>query len=174
MNRADVRLQLRRQLRRATLAAASVAGAAFGFLPSTAIGATSAPISIDVVYQARPTPDAPCGGFRVTGAGIASGPPVGTAAWSDHECASLLARPGKVTITGEFVMATAGGDQLSGSYVAVADPPEADGTIRPRGTFTVTGGTGRFSGSTGGGEISAVANVLRPEAVAHLEGSLID
>ena len=138
--------------------------------PATVSAEGDAVVSIHATYDANPTPDAGCGGMRVVGRGTATGVPVGHALWSDEECASLLATPGKITIAGILVVTAASGDRLEASYSATADLPEPDGTIRPAGTFQIIGGTGRFSNATGSGTINATANMFHPQAVADMNG----
>ena len=51
---------------------------------------------------------------------------------------------------GEYVLTTVSGDTIFGSYSAQLIPA-AGNTFSIQGQFTITGGTGRFSGATGGG-----------------------
>ena len=53
------------------------------------------------------------------------------------------------TVTGTAVFTAANGDQLFTTILGTATFPDANGIVTFRGTDTVTGGTGRFSGATG-------------------------
>ncbi len=134
------------------------------------VDASASDMSIDVVYDAYPTPDPACRGFRVHGDGVARGAPVGVATWRDDECASFVTEPGRVTVRGCLRMANESG-VLVASYQASSPLPDLGGFLYFSGSFTITAGQGRFASATGGGEITATANVNRPAARAHLEGS---
>ncbi len=65
----------------------------------------------------------------------------------------LFPGDGSVTIT------AANGDKLTFDYEGLLDPITGEGT----GTFTFTGGTGRFAGATGGGTFDASIDLSLPD-----------
>ena len=64
------------------------------------------------------------------------------------------------------------GSQLFLTFAVTSGPPDANGLIYPTGTFTIAGGTGRFEGSTGGGNLNSVANVFTGAASDTLDGTI--
>ena len=64
------------------------------------------------------------------------------------------------------------GSQLFLTFAVTSRPPDANGLIYPTGTFTIAGGTGRFEGSTGGGNLNSVANVFTGAASDTLDGTI--
>lgn len=119
-------------------------------------------------YDAVATPDAACGGLRVVASGSALGTEIGRGEWNDVECAAFAADG--IDITGALTLTAANGDRLFVSYSATTPPPDASGAIHPAGTFTITGGTGRFTDASGGGVLAANANVASPATTATLVG----
>lgn len=57
--------------------------------------------------------------------------------------------------TGSVTLTAANGDELRFDYVGRLDPATGRGT----GTFTLTGGTGRFAGATGSGSFAALLDL---------------
>lgn len=152
-------------------------GVAATFLLVAAAPATAADqgagaaFQIQASYNAVPTPDAACGGLRVVASGSAIGTDIGTGAWNDTECAAFSADG--IVIDGNLVLTAADGAQLFVTYHAVTAFPDATGAIHPAGTFTITGGTGRFASATGGGTLAADANVAGPATTATLAGTIV-
>lgn len=139
---------------------------------SASADTTALPFVVHASYDATPTPDAACGGLRVVASGAAIGNEIGAAQWNDTECASLVAQPGSIVITGTLTLTAANGDELFIDYTATTPLPDATGAIHPAGTFTIVGGTGRFAGATGGGTLTADANVTSPATTATLVGTI--
>jgi hypothetical protein len=85
---------------------------------------------------------------------------------------SHCAAPPSLAFTnGEFTLTAANGDQLFGTYEGdflPLEPPLA----AIDGAFTVTGGTGRFEGATGGGDASGVQNLATGVATVALDGTI--
>ena len=73
-----------------------------------------------------------------------------------HEV-NVAANP--ISATGTFVFIAANGDQVSGTFTGLVDsgvPP----VIHVTETATITGGTGRFAGATGGFTFSRSVNLV--------------
>jgi hypothetical protein len=60
--------------------------------------------------------------------------------------------------SGSVTIIAANGDRVTFDYVGILDPTTGEGT----GTFTFTGGTGRFAGVTGGGTFDAHIDLSVP------------
>lgn len=90
----------------------------------------------------------------VTASGTALGTHVGTALWSDSETLDPCSQAPNVHVVGDGVLTAASGDELVIHYDMTTPFPDANLQIHPRGTFTITGGTGRFAGASGGGLIA--------------------
>ena len=99
-------------------------------------------------------------------AGSAQGTDIGRASWAGTECVAALD-------TGQTVVTAADGAQLQLSWVsAVLSYDPVTGLVHAVGSFTVDGGTGRFAGSTGGGTITANANILTLTTLLDLDGTI--
>jgi hypothetical protein len=85
---------------------------------------------------------------------------------------SHCAAPPSLAFTdGEFTFTAANGDQIRGIYFGEfvpLDPP----LFTVDGHFTVTGGTGRFAGATGGGDASGVQNLATGDVTVSLVGTI--
>jgi hypothetical protein len=66
--------------------------------------------------------------------------------------------PGVFPGYGSVTITAANGDKVMFDYVGVLDALTGEGV----GTFTFTGGTGRFAGATGGGTFDAQIDVSKP------------
>lgn len=73
---------------------------------------------------------------------------LGEFAWRDVETVDFCAIPGGVAVVGEFVMAAANGDELTGEFTTTGTF-QPNGDLLIAGTYLFTGGTGRFVGATG-------------------------
>ena len=83
---------------------------------------------------------------------------LGRFTWASVETVDFCAIPNGVAVIGEtFTMTAANGDRLFGKYKTVGKLNDAKDTLIIRGTFEITGGTGRFAGATGGGDLYATA-----------------
>jgi hypothetical protein len=146
-------------------------GAAWVGSASAADGGAGAAFRVRAAYDAVATPDPACGGLRVVAAGSATGTELGAGAWHDTECAAFTATG--IQIDGALTLTAANGDELFVSYSATSGFPDpSTGAIHPQGTFTITGGTGRFAAATGGGTLAADANVADPATTATLVGTI--
>jgi len=136
-----------------------------------AVSSLTQALHIQAAYDVSPSVDLACGGLRAKGVGTADGTPIGPSTWADNECASLVARLGKVVINGNLVIAGTHGT-LNIAYTATAPLPITL-TIHPSGTFTITSGTGDFAGATGYGTVTAKGSLIPPgPATAQLSGSI--
>lgn len=151
-----------------SFAVAAVA-AALAFAVAAPAGAGTAAFKISASYDAIPTfTDT---GASVVAAGSAIGTDIGAGQWNDTEFAAFT--PDGFDITGNLTLTAANGDELFISYHATTPYPDpATGAFNPAGTFTITGGTGRFANATGGGTLSAHANAGTPATTATLDGTI--
>jgi hypothetical protein len=119
------------------------------------------------------TPDAACGGLHIvaTASGWATHLGARTMASFD-ECANFVEEPGRVHVYGTVVLTSHRGDELHLTVDKVGNAPDAAGNVHVAGPFTVTGGTGRFAGATGGGTTTTDTNVASNVATADLTGTL--
>ena len=69
-------------------------------------------------------------------------------------------------MSGQLVVTAANGDQVTLSGESTVQADFTGGTLTITGTFTITGGTGRFASATGGGTVTGGASLLPPFAVA--------
>lgn len=77
--------------------------------------------------------------------------------------ATLQATEGRFTFTG------ADGSQVTGTYELQGTPLSAT-VLSLEGTFTITGGTRRFAGATGGGQVTGTVDFATNELVLHFDG----
>jgi hypothetical protein len=75
--------------------------------------------------------------------------------WESEEFADFCATPGGVAVLGSFVMTAANGDELYGVYTTLGEF-DAAGNLIIHGTYEFDGGTGRFAGASGSGDIDAL------------------
>jgi hypothetical protein len=85
----------------------------------------------------------------ISGGGYATH--LGATTDQQSHCQNVL--NGQVT-DGQYTFTSANGDTISGTYSAQLIPSGASSIIQ--GQFTITGGTGRFSGASGGGAASGI------------------
>ena len=158
-----------------------------GVLTSALVGITTTParatttsLEMYARYQATMTPDPSCTMLLVDSKGHVSGTPAdGT--WTDHECVNEVAHPGVLTIDGNATIDEGNENKMFIRYHATASiVPSLPARLRPSGTFTVTGGTGRYARAIGGGSVTADvwllgSKVLKPvtvPAMADLRGTI--
>ena len=85
---------------------------------------------------------------------------------------SHCADPSSLAFTdGIFTLTAANGDQIRGTYFGEFVPLDAP-LFNIDGHFTITGGTGRFAGSTGGGDASGVQNLATGDVKVSLVGTI--
>lgn len=139
-------------------------------LPSAAL---AGPLDLQLDYKAGAAPDLNCKGLKANGNGTVTGNvfPAG-AAWHDDECLDILTQLGTFGISGTGTATAANGDGLSFTYRATSPLPDLSLSLRPTGTFTVTGGTGAFAGATGGGTLTATVTLLTQRVTGRVAGTL--
>ena len=81
---------------------------------------------------------------------------LGPFTWESVEHVDFCTIPGGVEVSGRFTMTAADGDQLFGKYTTIGLFDEA-GNLRIHGKYHFKGGTGRFAGATGKGDLDALA-----------------
>lgn len=87
---------------------------------------------------------------------------------TDSEASGVVTHLGRTTMTsqhctpagaaiegGEMTLVAANGDMVYLEYTGTAPPPGPDGVIVVAVDFDIVGGTGRFDGATGGGQMTA-------------------
>jgi hypothetical protein len=85
---------------------------------------------------------------------------------------SHCAAPPSLAFTdGVFAFAAANGDQIRGTYLGEFVPLSPP-LFTIDGHFTITGGTGRFAGTTGGGEASGVQDLATGDVTVSLVGTI--
>lgn len=85
---------------------------------------------------------------------------------------SHCADPSSLAFTdGIFTFTAANGDQIRGTYFGEF-VPLAPPLFNIDGHFTITGGTGRFARSTGGGDASGVQNLATGDVTVSLVGTI--
>jgi len=72
---------------------------------------------------------------------------------------------------GRFTMAGADGSQIEGTYT-LQGTPLSPTVISLEGPFTITGGTGRFAGARGGGQITGTIDLATNQLVLSFDGSV--
>jgi hypothetical protein len=83
---------------------------------------------------------------------VGTGTHLGRYSYASEECADL----GAATFAGAFTITAANGDTLVGTYAGTFTV-DAAGTIHYEQTNTVTGGSGRFAGTSGSFQVSGLA-----------------
>jgi hypothetical protein len=137
----------------------AVFGAAAAVASAVALPVLAADHGAGARFSATASFNATFGGgpvcaLQVTASGTAQGTHVGTSLWTDSETLDPCSLFPNVHVVGDGVLTAANGATLLIHYDMVTPFPDATNQIHPRGTFTITGGTGRFDGATGGGNIA--------------------
>jgi hypothetical protein len=87
-------------------------------------------------------------------AGIGAASHLGKVSSTSNDCVNMTG-PGLFSFSSKNIVVTAAnGDQLFGTYDGTVDATSGIGVIT--GSFTITGGTGRFSNATGGGSLQGL------------------
>ncbi|MGZ4380265.1 MAG: hypothetical protein ACXVZ3_02420 [Gaiellaceae bacterium] len=152
------------------VAAAAVVAVAGAILVTPASGGGAVPFHATFQFTAAPAADsAPCADselrFDVVGSGVATH--LGRFETVQYHCtplSDLTAFAGKYTFSG------ANGDTIYGTYAGHFVPIPGSPEFRPDAHFTIDGGTGRFTGATGGGPVTGHA--LPSGGVVILDGTI--
>jgi hypothetical protein len=128
------------------------------------------PLRFSGTVSEAPVPDAACRGLRNTPAGSVSGEPLGDAKWQSEHCVDVTEEPGVLVIRdGELTLTSALGT-VTATYRGHGSLPSTAGHIYVAGDFTITGGSGRFQGATGGGLLKVVADPIPGVAAVDFAG----
>ena len=73
--------------------------------------------------------------------------------------------------TGTFEFVAANGDTVFGTLTGQSSPPDA-GVLTIEEAFTITGGTGRFAGATGGFTGTRLKNLATDDTIGVFEGTI--
>ena len=74
--------------------------------------------------------------------------------------------------TGRGVITTANGDQVFGTFTWLGLPTPTSGLLAIAGTFTITGGTGKYEGATGEGFYVGTGYIPTNEITTQIEGTI--
>ena len=130
------------------------------------------PIRMSGSITASDSPDLGCSGFRGTNSGVLTGPPFGRATWTDHHCGDALAEPGVITVRdANFTLVSRAGS-ISGTLDGRGILADGGGQFFASGHFTVTSGTGRYAGATGGGLVQDAGPAVGGSDRFEISGSL--
>ena len=139
--------------------------------PDGALAAAAPARPFRLTAEGHANPDFSLGPCNVVntelGTGVAQH--LGRVTWQATEVADFCvdpANPGLAAVSGQLVVTAANGDQLTASGQSTVHADFAKDTLTITGTFTITGGTGRFAGATGGGTVTGGGSLLPPFAVA--------
>jgi hypothetical protein len=125
-------------------------------------------VTFNATSTAADVPRCPVLTVEVHGTGHATH--LGRLTVDQSNCAAPLGTTFAIT-DGEFTLTAANGDQVVGAYFGEL-VPLAPPLFSIDGAFTITGGTGRFTGATGGGDVSGVQNFATGEATISLVGTV--
>jgi hypothetical protein len=157
-----------------TASVAAVVTAVVLACPVQAAAGESRPFGAVLDGHANPVPDPgdPCL-LANTEAGTGRAVHMGAIVWASAETVNFCTNPEGADIQGQFVMTAANGDQVFIDYVTLAHPDFNAGVITFSGTWTITGGTGRFADATGDGTLSGEGSLLPPfDVIASFVGSI--
>lgn len=124
---------------------------------------SSRPFSVTISGNANPVPD-PSNPCILLNTETATGTALhlGASEWASTEVVDFCSIPPAAEIAGEFVVSAANGDRIFGRYQTVGQVDFAASLITVIGRYQITGGSGRFEGATGEGEITATGSLAPP------------
>jgi hypothetical protein len=138
-----------------------------------ATAATPVPFRAELMLDGSFVPTADPGVCASTGLGTGRATHLGKVTASTAELVKFTASSGSVTIRGgEMVMVAANGDELYWHYSGAGPLPDANGVVSFEGTFTITGGTGRYLDATGGGTFQGQGSAATGDATVHDRGTV--
>ena len=94
---------------------------------------------------------------------------MGKVTWSSTEVANFCvdpSDPATALVTGTMIVTAANGDLVTQSYTTTVNADFGAGTLTATGNYVVTGGTGRFTGATGGGTVDVTGSLAPPFGVS--------
>jgi hypothetical protein len=74
---------------------------------------------------------------------------------------------------GTFELTAANGDKLTADFIGQATPTETPNVFSIVEVATITGGTGRFAGATGGFTVERMVDLTSPIATGSFEGTIV-
>jgi hypothetical protein len=120
----------------------------------------------------QPVPGNPCL-LSNTEAGTGHALHLGRLRWASEEIVDLCVAPPQGVVTGNLTLTSASGDVIHGTYTTRVNLDFEAGTVSALGTYELTGGTGRFTGIHGSGEIRASGSLAPPfEVTGFLVGTI--
>jgi hypothetical protein len=132
----------------------------------------SRPFSAVIQGNANPVPTEPCILVN-TEAGTGTALHAGQVVWTSVEVVNLCSNREGADISGRLVLTAANGDQILGVYQTLAQLDFSANRVTAAGRYRIAGGTGRFAGATGEGDINAVGSLLPPfEVTGTLAGNI--
>ena len=142
--------------------------------PAAAEAASEPPFRAEFTGQAMFTPTSTPGVFVNTFAGEGLASHLGRVEVSVTEIIDLTSPSGAVVQRdGRMTMNAANGDALRWSYSGAGTSPDAGGDLTFSGTYTVTGGTGRFADASGRGTYTGAGNVVTGKASVSYTGTVL-
>jgi len=106
---------------------------------------------------------------RTTGSGTSSH--LGTVGLASSDCIT----PGATSFTftgGKLVLKAANGDMLTADYSGLLLPTANAASFAMAGSYRVTGGSGRFDGATGAGQLQGSIDIVSGDAAYSAAGTL--
>ena len=76
------------------------------------------------------------------------------------------------TATGSYLFVAANGDTLTGAFTGYSAPTDDPNVLAIEETVTITGGTGRFAGATGGFTCERLYDTVAGTTVGSFEGTI--
>jgi hypothetical protein len=95
---------------------------------------------------------------------------LGRLTWASTETVNFCLVPDQGVVTGKLTLTSANGDEIYVTYTTLVTLDPVAGTVAALGTYQLTGGTGRFTGISGTGELRANGSLAPPFEIA---GSMI-
>ncbi len=152
---------------------AIVVVAAAAVSPIATAGPTSVPFKATLATQEKLGVMSTCPSFfggTTTGSGHASH--LGALTGFSTDCVAP-STSGTFTFTkGELTLTAANGDELHASYSGTLSPTATPPIYSIAGTYTLTGGTGRFSGANGTGTLQGLENMTTNQGQLQLSGTI--
>ena len=127
-------------------------------------------VTFNATSTAADVPEDRCPVLTVEVHGTGHATHLGRLTGDQSNCAAPLGTTFAIT-DGEFTLTAANGDQIVGTYFGEL-VPLAPPLFSIDGPFTITGGTGRFTGATGGGDVSGVQNLATGDATISFVGTV--